>query len=181
MKKIKVSIAIFCIAIIFIISCQKDKTLVNSNPKKVKSSSTAQKTVGLKSSGYGGTYVLSSHVGHTAAQCSNSCSVVNGVKRHLSCQSFGNICNFVANINISKVLPDNNEDPYYNAIGVNSDEPTTENTFMMPARSFYIENNNFENGYIWLNIPEQTLVRNNENEFIYYNITFTSEILFDDL
>lgn len=182
MKKIKVSFAIFCIAIIFISSCQKDKTLVNSISNKTKSNSTAFKIGGLKTSGFEGSYMLSSLIGHNVSVCNGKCIYINGTYYHVNCQGYGSTCNISAHVSITKAQPNNDSDPYYIGIVDNTDEPSTDSIFNMPSRSFYIENTEYENGYIWLNVPEQILLRDEfTHKFIYYYITFTTEQVYENL
>ncbi len=182
MKKINVIIAISLIAILFIVSCQKDNVKVGKSTIKVKSNSTAHKIGGFKSLGFNGSYLLASQVGHTSIECKNSCITIGGIKTHFNCQGFGNKCSLNASINVSKVQPDNPNDPYYYAIGLNNDEPSNDSIYNMPDRSFYIEDVNLENGYIWLNVPAQILFRDIESgDFIYRNITFTKERLFENI
>ncbi len=67
-------------------------------------------------------------------------------------------------------------------MGLNDYEPIENDTYNMPARSFYIENTEFENGYIWMNIPAQILERDPENnQFRYFDISFTNEAVFENL
>ena len=182
MKTIKMFFAILCIAIIFISSCQKDKTLVSSNAKKIKSNSTAIKLGGLKTSGFVGTYMLSSLIGHSISECHGKCIYFNGTYYHANCQGYGNTCNITTHISITKANPNNDSDPYYIGICDNNDEPSSDSIFNMPARSFYIENTEYENGYIWLNIPEQILLRDEfTHKFNYNYITFTTEQVYENL
>jgi hypothetical protein len=69
----------------------------------------------------------------------------------------------------------------YNGKGLNDYEPTDMIDFNMPARSFYLGADFSEEGYCWLNIPEQLLERDHTtNNFIYKDITFTREQIFEN-
>ena len=179
MKKVLSLVAAISFAIVLISSCQKDNVTVNNSSNEVKSNSLAEKTGGLKSTGFEGGYNLSSVVGHSSTDCGNACIMINGIPGHIDCQYWGSKCSFTANVNVIKTNPRNPSDPYYFATGTSAYQPTDDSIFFMPNRSFMIKNGNYINGYIWLNIPEQKLVRNSTNNlFTYYNITFTTNQLF---
>ena len=178
MKKVLSLVAAISFAIVLISSCQKDNVTVNNTSKEVKSNSQAEKIGGLKSSGFEGCYNLSSVVGHNSTDCGNACIMINGIQGHVDCQYWGSKCSLYANVTVSKSNPKVITDPYYYAIGTSIYQPTDDSIFFMPNRSFMIKNGNYLTGYMWLNIPEQKLVRNTSNLFTYYNITFTTNQLY---
>jgi len=182
MKKQRILVMI-CLFGLWIVSCVKENETPNTKVKEIDKTSTAQLLKHLKTNTYEGAYLMNSHSGHTASDCGGNCTVLNGVRTHVDCQGAGNKCGLIATINISKNKPDDVTDIYYNGIGINNYEPIDEgSTFNMPARSLYIEDDNFENGFIYLNIPEQILQRNEEtNLFIYKDITFSDSPLFENL
>ena len=184
MKKLNVFVMMACAIGIMATSCVKENETANSSKKQEKTA-TAKKSgnFNLKTStDFSGSYSINSKVGHNSTDCNNSCRMIGGVRCHVNCQGFGNICNAIASISVSKVNPENPENIYYKAIGLNDYEPTDEDTFYMPARSYYIEDDNSENGYYYMNISEQILERDkSNNQFIYLNITFTDTSLFENL
>lgn len=173
-----------CLLGIWATSCVKENETIN-NSKKQEKTAIAKRfgNVNLKSaSDFSGSYSLFSKVGHTANSCNNSCVMLGGKRGHINCQGPGNLCNLSASISVTNTDPENPENILYNAIGLFDYEPTDDTTFFMPDRSYYIEDDNFENGYIYLNIPTQILNRDAaSNQFLYYNITFTEAALFDNL
>jgi hypothetical protein len=175
-------LVIICLVGLWVVSCVKDNDLMTPKEKRVDNNSTAQLIKRLKTIGFEGTYALASHAGHKASDCGGNCTAVNGIKRHVDCQGFGNVCNLKASINISKNMPYDMTDIYYTAQGINDFEPIEDSSFNMPARSLYIKDDAFKKGYIYLNIPEQILHRDAaSNQFIYNDITFTEDALFENL
>jgi len=182
MKKTNVILVLVCILGVGLTSCVKDNETDNSVGKKLTNISTAKQLKRLKTTSFAGTYSLASQVGHKSKTCGGKCKYIGGVWYHMDCQGFGNECNLIASIQISKVTEDDTLDIYYKGTGLNDYEPIEETTFSMPARSFYLEDENSEYGFIWLNIPEQELQRDEESgQFIYKDITFTQEALFENL
>lgn len=182
MKKSSVIFVMICLIGLWLVSCVKENDGINTNVKQTDKSATAQLLKRLKTNSFAGTYLLAAKVGHKSSVCNNSCICVNGKRVHLNCQGYGSECSLRASVNVSKVIPDDNSDIYYTAMGINDYEPIEDSTFNMPARSFYIEDENLENGFVWLNIPEQVLLRDDEtNLFVYKDITFTAEPLFENL
>ena len=163
-------------------SCVKENETANKAPKQA-CTTTAVKIAAssLKTTpGFTGSYVLYSRAGHNSSECGGGCVYAGGVRKHLNCQGFGSSCGLKASVCISKLDVDSSNN--YVAIGLNDFEPTDEDAFYMPARSFYIEDETTENGYYWLNIPEQVLVRDTlSNQFLYYNLSFTEDALFENL
>lgn len=184
MKKANVFLVMVCLVGIWAASCVKDHENVNTTVKKIDKTSTAQLLKQLKtsSSNYGGVYLFSSKVGHKSSDCGGKCKYYNGVWTHFNCQSYGSECDLKAAVNICKVISSDPDNNFYRGMGLNDYEPIEDSTFSMPARSFYIENEKFENGYIWMNIPVQELQRDEEShKFIYINITFSEKPLFENL
>jgi hypothetical protein len=188
MKKSNVILVMLSVMGIITASCVKENETTSQAPKQastataVKIAAASLKTTPGNSSGYLGTYVLSARAGHSSSECGGGCVLAGGVRKHLNCQGFGSSCGLKASVCISKVKTDSSSTSAYIAIGLNDYEPTDEHVFYMPARSFYIEDETTKNGYIWLNIPEQVLERDAENnQFVYYNISFTENALFENL
>lgn len=182
MKKSIVFFVVICLIGLWLVSCVKENDGINTNVKQIDKSTTAQLLKRLKTNSFAGSYLLASSIGHKSTDCGGRCKYYNGTWFHANCQGYGSECSLRASINISKAMPDDTTDIYYTGIGINDYEPIEDSDFSMPARSFYIEDENLENGFIWLNIPEQVLQRDEEsNQFIYKAITFTNEPLFENL
>lgn len=182
MKKTNVIFVVICLVGLWLVSCVKENDGINTNEKQIDKSSTAQLLKRMKTNSFAGSYLLASKVGHKSSECGGKCKKFGGIWGHSDCQGFGSECNLRASVNISKSNPDNPSDIYYTGTGINDYEPIEDSIFAMPARSLYIVDESQENGYIWLNIPEQELQRDKEsNQFIYKEITFTTEPLFENL
>lgn len=181
MKKQRILVMI-CLVSLWVVSCVKDNETQNTKIKKADKTSTAKILKRLKSNSFEGAYLLQSRVGHDKSVCGSACRSANGIPYHVDCEGGGTACLLRASINISKVIPDNPDDIYYIGIGINSYEPKEDSNYYLPSRSLYIEDEGFENGFIYLNIPEQLLKREEEsNLFIYKDITFSESPLFDNL
>ena len=152
MKKLNVFVMMACAIGMMATSCVKENETANSGKKQEKTatakkmSNICQKTF----SDFSGNYLFFSKVGHLASSCSGNCTTIGGVRKHVNCQGYGSICEARASISVSNIDPGNSENIYYNAIGLDDYEPTDDTTFNMPDRSYYIENDSFENGYIYL-------------------------------
>ncbi|NVN96412.1 MAG: hypothetical protein HXX18_14145 [Bacteroidetes bacterium] len=186
MKKSSLILLTVCFFGLLITSCVKDNDTEIVKIQKEEITSTASVISNLKSNNstgnFSGIYSMSTNAGHKSTDCGGKCRYLNGVYFHSDCQGFGHECGLRATVSISKTILDKPEDKYYNGMGLNDYEPIDEATFNMPARSFYVKNDKFDNGYIWINIPEQLLERDKEtHQFIYKNITFTKEQMFKNL
>lgn len=182
MKKSSVIFVMICLIGLWLVSCVKENDGINTKVKQIDKSATAQLLKRLKTNSYAGTYLLAAKIGHKSTDCSGKCKYIGGEWRHIDCQGNGSECSLRVSVYISKAIPDDTTDIYYTATGVNDYEPIEESDFSMPARSFYIEDENLENGFIWMNIPEQVLQRDEaSNQFVYKDITFTAEPLFENL
>lgn len=181
MKKSNLFLVMVCLVGLWATSCVKDNDIVNTNEKNVDRSTTAQLLKQLKTSAFEGMYVMSYKVGHKSTVCGGKCTWSGNGWVHQDCMSYGSDCSKSSTVSVSKNIPDDITDIYYTATGIYEYEPTEDSIFYLPARSLYIENDTCENGYIWLNIPEQVLRRNEvSNQFIYNEISFTAEPLFEN-
>ena len=188
MKKANVILVMLSVMGIIAASCVKENESANKLQKKactataVKIAAPYLKAAPGHASGSLGTYVLSAKAGHNSSECGGGCMAIRGVRKHMDCQGFGSNCGLKASVYVNKVKPDSSNSNKYMAVGLNDYEPTDEHVFYMPARSFYIEDKTTEQGYIWLNIPEQVLERDAKSkQFVYSNITFTENPLFENL
>ena len=110
-------------------------------------------------------------VGHTANQCGNACMMIFGQPVHADCRGFGNICNRIVKAVVSEDLINNEltlkiiDDDMFGGYEI----------FPFPDRCFYITNpqNNLE---LWLNIPEQILLKDSSGtEIVIYDAWFSEE------
>ncbi len=187
MKKINVIFVLISLIGLFATSCVKENIQENTNEnigQKANHVAKARKINTEKESTnpgdvYVASYELSSTVGHNSSDCAGSCTMVGGVYCHVNCQGYGTTCASTAAVRVTR---NPGKSSSYEAITLDDYGPTDELTFNMPARSFYIEDMDFDNGYIWLNIPAQQLVRNNIHQsFHYENLSFTTQALYLNL
>ncbi|NVN94257.1 MAG: hypothetical protein HXX18_03130 [Bacteroidetes bacterium] len=181
MKKSNVILVMLSVMAIITTNCVKENESENKVQKQVFSSTAVKLSAPSPKAtpGFSGNYVLNSRAGHSSSECGGSCIVFGGVKKHINCQGFGSSCGLKASVRIRNAEADSSNN--YVAVGLNDYEPTDEDVYLMPARSFYVEDKNTVNGYIWLNIPEQLLERDTlSKQFIYYKISFTQEALFEN-
>jgi len=110
-------------------------------------------------------------LGHTAEQCGNACVKIFGEPMHLDCRGWGNVCNHIVDVELV-------EEEFENSwMLIISDEDFLGEfeVFQFPDRSLYITNpqNNTE---LWLNIPEQMVIKDScILQFIIHNIWFSEE------
>jgi hypothetical protein len=120
-------------------------------------------------------YAFRSTMGHSSSSCNGKC----GSKGHVNCQGAGNVCNLYAPANVftaNAVMATKANDAFqkYYAITWYPEDLSDEEIFLMPARSFFVEEE-----AIYINIPEQILNRDAKTQcFIIENITFTNEQIF---
>ena len=106
-------------------------------------------------------------IGHTASDCGNKCVKIFGEQGHVDCRGVGNVCNRIVDAQMIQneggivlVLLDND------AFGEDLD-------FLIPDRCLYITNP-LNNTDLWLNIPEQVLLRDNNGvPFEILNVWFS--------
>jgi len=108
-------------------------------------------------------------IGHTVSECGNKCVKIFGEYGHIDCRGFGNVCNYT----FSAQLSNQGGTPML----IISD-PDTFGEFLdfhFPDRSLFITNPQNSNE-LWLNIPEQLLVKEGEEgTFVIHNIWFSEE------
>jgi len=113
---------------------------------------------------------LKIYIGHTADQCGGKCMKIFGEYLHLDCRGYGNVCNMNSKSILS--IGENEEELILTII--DEDIFFGESLeFSFPDRSLYITNPQNSTD-LWLNIPEQLLVRENADEdFIIHNVWFS--------
>ena len=176
MKRLKpTSIAAVISAILLFGSgCSKDNPLSQQGNDEQELSSTAT----LLHSKKGGAVVgLNTRVGHTKEDCDGSCHP--GYNTHRDCAGHGKACQTWGTIEFEKPLSKSISTPlhHFNAHCLYPEDFSDYETFAMPARSFYIKENNQ-----WINIPQQTLERDTETRcFLVKGITFTEKAIYPNL
>ena len=114
---------------------------------------------------------ISVSIGHTAADCGNKCVKILGEQGHADCRGFGNACTRVFN---ARFLPGQLGE-VNKLVLIDTELFGNFLEFHLPDRTFFISNP-LNNSDIWLNIPDQLLVRENTNEpFVVHGIWFSEE------
>jgi len=165
--------AVFIFSFTFF-SCSKNEigsftNTENDNPKRNEAtwiSSNHSKGLDIK---------IKIFVGHTASECGGKCIKIFGEYGHADCRGFGNTCNLTTSAHFSNqngafvlILTDPN------AFGAFLD-------FHFPDRSLFITNPQNSNE-LWLNIPEQLLIKDDEEDvFIIHDIWFSEEAELENL
>jgi hypothetical protein len=173
MKKFKIFYLLVFFAIIFIAnSCKKNEVITSSGNES--NDDLKQNTATWISGGDGHSkwwlFNLTIKIGHLASDCGNSCVKIFGHLGHIDCRGFGHVCNHIA---VARLIQDSGgvfmlvlEDP--DAFGYDLD-------FQFPDRTLFITNPQ-NNTDLWLNIPEQTLLRDNNGiPFVIQDIWFSEE------
>ena len=110
-------------------------------------------------------------VGHTAQDCGGKCVKFFGDSGHVDCRGFGNVCKY----KVSGYFSGGQVIDSLTITLVEADVFGTDLEYPLPDRSFYITNPQ-NNAELWLNIPEQILMRTNSDEpFVIYNVWFSEE------
>jgi hypothetical protein len=108
-------------------------------------------------------------IGHTPADCGNKCVKIFGELGHIDCRGFGNVCTRIAN---AKLIQDGG---ILKLVLEESDALCDDLDFLLPDRTLYITNP-LNNTDLWLNIPEQVLLRDNNGvPFEILDIWFSEE------
>jgi len=108
-------------------------------------------------------------LGHTADQCGDKCIYIFGIYGHADCRGFGNICEKRAEAKLSLDTITGE----YTLVILDVDVFGNDLDYPFPDRSFIITNpqNNVEH---WLNVPEQVLLRANDQlPFIIDSVWFS--------
>lgn len=112
-------------------------------------------------------YYLFVNLGHSASGCSG-CVRINGITMHVACQGAGSECAAKAAVTLS---PDSAN--RYTATTIYSYDLTTEDFFLMPDRSLFVEMNGKDE--VWLNIPGQLAIRDTVSEqFSFYDLFYSN-------
>lgn len=109
-------------------------------------------------------YVIT--VGHSAAGCSG-CVMAGGQVFHVDCMGPGSACT----IQFIAKPGDQSKNSVFELITINGNELTTENYFLMPDRSLYVDDQNPED--LWLNIPAQYVEKDALGQFTFTGLYYS--------
>lgn len=114
-------------------------------------------------------------VGHNASECDNSCCRIWDQQTHIPCQGSGNACPVVIKIGGKRSTQ---KSPDFDAEVDSLWEPTTADYYPVPARSLVILD--APEGFpSYLNIPEQTLVRDSvTQQFVFTGLFFSDSMTY---
>ena len=158
------------LAALAMVSCNKttDPVVVNQLPECYARMTTDT----LKESNYPIEITIRLRVGHNASECDNSCvSIIANQNTHVNCQGRGNAC--PVTIKIGEITSPG-KSPTFNAVVDSLWEPTNEDSYMVPARSLVILDTP-DGTPLYLNIPEQTLLRDSITNRFSFSGLFISE------
>ena len=106
-------------------------------------------------------------IGHTVNDCGGTCVKIFGVPGHIDCRGFGNACDRTGTAQLSSqggTITLTFTDP--DALGAFLD-------FDFPDRSLFITNP-LNSNELWLNIPEQLLIKDSEEDvFVIHDLWFS--------
>jgi len=176
MKKIRFfRFFVLIVIVFFTFSCNKNEvaTASNLNPNNQSEGNLKQNEATWittsECKGILGWLKIKFSVGHTVDDCGGKCVMVFGQFGHIDCRGFGYVCNHTAKAKIVEnggVIKLVLEDP---------EDLGEELEFLFPDRALLITNPQ-NNTDLWLNIPEQLLMRNNINvPFEILDIWFSEE------
>jgi len=110
-------------------------------------------------------------VGHTVDQCGNACIKIFGKYGHIDCVGVGHVCNHKVDVRLSIC---ENYTEHYTLTLIDPDGLGEFLEFPFPDRSLFITNP-VTNTELWLNIPEQLLVRRNLGDSMVIHNAWFSE------
>lgn len=107
-------------------------------------------------------------IGHTSNQCGNKCVKIFGQPGHIDCRGFGNVCSKIVDVHYSM-------EPNGDLRLILCDTAVFGESLdmLLPDRTLFITNPQ-NNNELWLNIPEQLLIRDSESvPFVIHDIWFS--------
>jgi len=172
MKNSKFLCFLTLLAFVFItFSCNKSEEIIanelNSNNEDDKSKGNEATWISGDENAKWLFFKLTIKIGHTAADCGNKCVKVFGEFGHIDCRGLGNVCNHTTTATLHQ-----NEGGFFLVLE-DPDIFGDDLDYYLPDRTLRITNpqNNTE---LWLNIPEQELIRlNNGLPFEIVDIWFS--------
>jgi len=116
---------------------------------------------------------ISISIGHNASDCGNKCVKLLGEQGHADCRGFGNICSKIVDVGVEYSSGQNGEGIILTLFDTDVFGETLD--FDFPERTFFITNPQ-NNTDLWLNIPEQLLLRDSIGlPFVIRDIWFSEE------
>jgi len=112
-------------------------------------------------------------IGHNASDCGNKCVKIFGEQGHIDCRGFGNVCTKIVDVGVQFSMGQNGED----IMLILNDTDVFGETLVydFPDRTFFITNP-LNNKDLWLNVPEQLLLRDSIGlPFVIRDIWFSEE------
>jgi len=175
MKKITIiNLLLIFLFSLFVFSCKKidENSLPDFNPDNENNYLKRNEATWISSnnSSKGFWLNLKIYVGHTAEQCGGRCVKLFGKPMHIDCRGIGHICERLITVELQ--TNENNE-----LMLILSDEDifAEYDIFPFPDRSLCITNPQ-NNDDLWLNIPEQILLKDSTFlKVIIENIWFSEE------
>jgi len=167
-------IAMFAI-VLFACSCNKSDLITSSDLSDNESNNDSKQNAATWfSSGENGSKFwflkINIKVGHTIEQCGGDCVKMFGEKGHIDCRGFGNVCNHIVD---AQVIQTSGGGIILALVNNNSFGDDLD--FLIPDRSLYIINP-LNNTDLWLNIPEQVLLRDDNGvPFEILDVWFSEE------
>jgi hypothetical protein len=174
MKNFKISCLLTVFVLAFIISCDKSEgsstSDLNTNTENSDLKQNEATWISSNDNSKESSLIrIKIFLGHTAADCGNACVKIFGEPVHLDCRGTGNVCNHNVTVRVSEETT-NGE---FMLTLTDEDAFGDFEIFPFPNRTLRITNPQ-NNSELWLNIPEQTLLKNNsDKEIIIYDAWFS--------
>ncbi len=112
-------------------------------------------------------FLLSLSVGHSSKECPKGCVMIDGHLVHVDCMGFGSECVTSAMVQLSQF------GNFISATTIDTFSLTSENFFLMPARSLTTKNEKEQP--VWLNIPAQLVYRDSATLQFTFNGLYYSD------
>lgn len=110
-------------------------------------------------------------IGHTSADCGNSCMKVFGEYTHVDCRGYGSVCEALRDA----IIAEGDNPGEYTLTFVDNDALCEDLEYQFPDRSLFVTNPQRSNE-LWMNIPEQKLIRTNVDEPFILKLIWFSEL-----
>lgn len=165
----KTMIIVSVLVIVLFVACNKTTSKEDVNPLPKEYARIGN--LGAKESDTPIEITITFTVGHDASDCDNSCCRIWDQQTHIPCQGSGNACPVTIKIGGKKSTQ---KSPAFDAEVDSLWEPTTEDYYPVPARSLVVLDAPEGSPY-YLNIPEQTLVRDSLTDRFTFTGLFFSE------
>jgi hypothetical protein len=160
--------------VFFVISCNKSEVITSNSKNEGNDEFNLNEATWVSSSENDSKFwylKMLISVGHTAAQCGNKCVKILGELGHIDCRGYGNACTKIVDAYCSLYQ----EGGGFMLTLVDTTVFGKTLDFDFPDRTLFITNP-LNNTDLWLNIPEQLLVRDSIGVFfVIHDIWFSEE------